>query len=90
MSISNNSQHIKVYFLLLPDVHLLDLFGPAHVFQEATLLGGNYEIIYIGISEMIQTSFALALSSIQNYKDIELSMGDILMIPGIATEALIF
>ena len=39
---------------------------------------------------MIQTSFALALSSIQNYKDIELSMGDILMIPGIATEALIF
>ena len=43
----------RVIFLLLPDVHLLDLAGPAQVFHTATRLGASYQLLFCAHQEAL-------------------------------------
>ena len=54
----------KIVFLLVPNVHLLDLAGPAQVFSTAASFGYPYELHYVAEQEKIEKSKRLALKAL--------------------------
>lgn len=72
----------RFVFLILPEVHLLDLAGPNQVISEAIDLGVDFEIAYCGIEREIQTSSNLGISNLKHFSEMELKAGDYLVIPG--------
>lgn len=72
----------KFVFLILPEVHLLDLAGPNQVISEAIDLGADFEIEYCGIEEEIKTSAHLGINNLNHFSKVELNAGDYVVIPG--------
>lgn len=52
-----------VAFLLAPNVHLLDLAGPAQVFSTAADLGLGYELTYVADAEEVPTAQGIPLKA---------------------------
>lgn len=65
---------MKVVFLATPEVHLLDLSGPAHIFYEAAEHQPDIELHYIhaGDAAEIKTSSGLHFSKLEHYKIFQL------------------
>ncbi|MBO1413080.1 GlxA family transcriptional regulator [Streptomyces sp. FH025] len=70
----------RVVFLLVPQLHLLDLAGPAQVFSTAADLGLGYEIGYVAEQEDVPTAQGLSLRAATEWP--RLSAGDLVMVPG--------
>ncbi|WP_026923901.1 GlxA family transcriptional regulator [Glycomyces arizonensis] len=70
----------RVVFLLLPQVHLLDLAGPAQVFSTASELGFGYESYYVAEHEDVPTAQGLSVRASTDWP--ELDVGDLLFVPG--------
>ncbi|WP_327066131.1 GlxA family transcriptional regulator [Kitasatospora sp. NBC_01302] len=70
----------KVVFLLAPQLHLLDLAGPAQVFSSAAELGHSYEIHFVGEQESIRTAQGLELRAATAWP--RLAVDDLVMVPG--------
>ncbi|MFB7619792.1 GlxA family transcriptional regulator [Kitasatospora sp. NPDC056181] len=70
----------RVVFLLVPQLHLLDLAGPAQVFSTAADHGLGYEIGYVAEQEDVPTAQGLALRASTTWP--ELTADDLLVIPG--------
>lgn len=76
----------QILFLVPPEVQLLDLAGPAHVFYEAGQYGASVSLHYIGISartEESTSSAGLTFSQIENFEVFELGEKDIVFVPGL-------
>jgi transcriptional regulator GlxA family with amidase domain len=74
----------KICFLLLPNVHLLDLSGPAQVFYEASNFGPQvYDIIFAGVRKQIHSEQGLLFSDLARMQDIVLNPGDFIFVPGV-------
>ncbi len=73
-----------VYFILLPQVHILDFAGPAHVFYEAGLLNCPYRLEYLSISQTVTTAQDLELKSLKDFCSADPGPEDIIFIPGIS------
>lgn len=69
-------------FVILPEVHLLDLAGPDQVIHEAIEFGANFKLVYAGIQDDINTSAGLALKKQTHYSKINYNDGDFIVIPG--------
>jgi transcriptional regulator GlxA family with amidase domain len=73
-----------ICFLILPNVHLMDLSGPAQVFYEASQMGSTrYRLIYGGLTKDVSSEQGLTLGNLQSYKSITLKPGDFIFVPGI-------
>ena len=72
----------KFVFLVLPELHILDLAGPDQAIHEAIDYGAPYETSYCGIGEKVVTTSGLAFGAVPHYSKISLQPGDFLMIPG--------
>lgn len=72
----------KFVFLVLPQVHLMDLAGPDQTIHEAIDFGADFEIAYCGIGEPVETSAGLGLKQQPHYSKVKLNEGDFLIIPG--------
>src|ERR1041384_7182491 len=72
----------KFLFLVLPEVHLLDLAGPNQVISEAIDLGADFEIEYCGIEEEILTSAHLGINKLNHFSKTTVNAGDYIVIPG--------
>ncbi len=73
-----------ICFLLLPNVHLLDLSGPAQVFYEASKVGPDvYKIVYAATQKQIISEQGLALGDLSLLRDITLKPGDFIFVPGV-------
>jgi transcriptional regulator GlxA family with amidase domain len=72
----------NIIFLILPNVHLLDLAGPDQVFHEAIDYGANIEIHYCSFEHHLQTSARLPFGTVKNYTDIPVKAGDYVIVPG--------
>lgn len=73
-----------VCFLLLPQVHLMDLSGPAQVFYEASQLGSRrFRLVYAAVEKSVRTEQGLLLSDLQSPASVMLKPGDFVFIPGI-------
>src|SRR5689334_22454896 len=78
------SRKKHVIFLLLPQVQLLDLGGPAQVFHTATRLGAEYNLIFCGAEEQITSAQGLLLGGLKPIT--ALPAADLVLIPGISSE----
>lgn len=72
----------KIIFLVLPNVHLLDLAGPDQVFLEANDHEANLSVEYCSISDKVFTSSQIGLLKLKKFNSVTLSKGDYVFIPG--------
>ncbi|MBB5874516.1 transcriptional regulator GlxA family with amidase domain [Allocatelliglobosispora scoriae] len=70
----------RVVFLLAPQVHLLDLAGPAQAFSSATDYGQDYTLHYVGEQEDVPTSQGVTLRARLDWPDLD--PDDLLVVPG--------
>ncbi|WP_327675625.1 GlxA family transcriptional regulator [Kitasatospora sp. NBC_00458] len=70
----------RVVFLLVPQLHLLDLAGPAQAFSTAADQGHGYEIGYVAEQEDVPTAQGLTLRAATEWPD--LTADDLLVVPG--------
>ncbi|MCM2419261.1 MULTISPECIES: GlxA family transcriptional regulator [unclassified Streptomyces] len=70
----------RVVFLLVPQLHLLDLAGPAQVFSTAADFGYGYETAYVAEQEDIPTAQGLPLRAATSWPD--LTPDDLVIVPG--------
>lgn len=76
----------QIFYLILPEVHILDLTGPIHVFYEAQEYGAALQQHYLcGFKDQVQqkSSAGLVFSNLSYYQDVTPKKGDYLLIPGI-------
>ena len=71
---------MKVVFLLVPRLHLLDLAGPAQVFSTAAGFGYPYELSYVAEQEEVPTAQGLRLRAETTWP--ELGSDDLILVPG--------
>jgi len=76
----------EVVFLLLPDVHVLDLSGPVQVFYEANGYGANYRLRYCATRPEVRTAQGLCFSGLQPLP--EVCGGTTVLVPGIDSATL--
>lgn len=72
----------RVIFVVLPQVHLLDLGGPVQVFQEANDYGAQLQLCFCAPERSLASSAGLSLGEIQPFETFELSTQDIVVIAG--------
>jgi transcriptional regulator GlxA family with amidase domain len=73
---------LKVYFFITPGIVLLDLAGVVQVFQECSMFGIDYELLFIGTSDNVQSSSGLGLSRIHSFNRYTPGSDDIIVISG--------
>ena len=69
-----------VVFLLVPQVHLLDLAGPAQVFATAAELGYGYELRYVAEQEDVPAAQGILLRAEVGWP--ALGPDDLILVPG--------
>ena len=70
----------SIVFLLVPQVHLLDLAGPAQVFSTAAAFGHPFELRYVAEQPEVMTAQGLALRACVDWPD--LGPDDLVVVPG--------
>ncbi|MET8350169.1 MULTISPECIES: GlxA family transcriptional regulator [unclassified Micromonospora] len=70
----------RVVFLLVPQLHLLDLAGPAQVFSSAADLGYDYRLHYVAEREQVPTVQGVPLVADTRWP--ELTPEDLVLVPG--------
>lgn len=73
---------VKFVFLLLPQLHILDLAGADQAIHEAIDFGADYTIHYCSIGKTVKTSSGLPLDDVPHFSLLDIDAGDFLMIPG--------
>jgi transcriptional regulator GlxA family with amidase domain len=72
----------KIIFLILPDIHLLDLAGPDQAFLEAIGCGADLTVEYCSIQKSVSTSSNLNISRLKKFSKVKINKGDYVFIPG--------
>jgi transcriptional regulator GlxA family with amidase domain len=70
----------QVVFLLVPQLHVLDLAGPAQVFSTAADLGYEYVLSYVAEREDVPTAQGVSLKARVVWPD--LAPEDLIVVPG--------
>lgn len=79
---------IKFAFLVLPQIHLMDLAGPDQTILEAMDYGAEFKIEYYGLGDGPQTTAGLNLGKTKPFKKAWLQAGDYLILPGSSVDFL--
>ena len=68
-----------------PNVHLLDVNGPAHIFYEARELGANVDLHFVSMSgaSEIKSSAGLFFSRLTHFDSFKLTKNDFVIVPGL-------
>lgn len=74
--------NIKFVFLLLPEIHLMDLAGPDQAIHEAIDYGADFEIEYCNLVNDISTTSGLPIGNVIHFSEVKINKGDFLFIPG--------
>jgi transcriptional regulator GlxA family with amidase domain len=70
----------RVVFMLVPQLHLLDLAGPAQVFSTAASFGHPYELRYVAEQPDVMTAQGLAVRAGVDWPDLQ--PDDLIVVPG--------
>ena len=70
----------RLVFLLVPQLHLLDLAGPAQVFSTAADLGYRYELHYVAEQPELPTAQGAVIQAALRWPD--LGPDDLIVVPG--------
>jgi transcriptional regulator GlxA family with amidase domain len=71
----------RVFFLVLPQVNLLDLAGPAQVFHVAAQLGMPYRLIFCAHRPEVCSAQGLVFAHLQPLEPVQ--PGDLVIVPGL-------
>jgi transcriptional regulator GlxA family with amidase domain len=71
----------RVLFLLLPEVQLLDLAGPAQVFAAATELGMPCKLVFCASHTQVRSAQGLAFAQLEPL--VSVTSDDLVMVPGL-------
>ena len=72
----------KFIFLILPNVHILDLAGPDQAIHEAIDFQADFEMEFCGIGKEVISTSGLPFGSVKHFSEVRYSKGDFLVIPG--------
>lgn len=72
----------NIIFLILPEIHLLDLAGPDQVFHEAIEYGADIKLDYCSFENHIATSTTIPFGKLKHFSKIKPQPGDYIFIPG--------
>nr|WP_298930071.1 helix-turn-helix domain-containing protein [uncultured Allomuricauda sp.] len=80
----NQNKH-RAFFLVPPEVQLLDMAGPAHLFYEANEYGAQIETHYLSLntSNKEVSSAGISLGNLEGFENFTLGIHDLLFIPGL-------
>ena len=80
-----NNTSYKAFFLIPPEVQLLDFAGPAHLFYEANEYGASITTHYLSLSQTKEevSCTGVSLGNLDSYMVHELGTHDLLFIPGL-------
>lgn len=73
---------MKIVFLILPQIHLLDLAGPDQVFYEAREMGADITIEYCSVEMPIASASGISLGRFRHFKEVHIYRDDYVIIPG--------
>lgn len=73
---------LKFVFLILPQIHLMDLAGPDQAILEAIGFGANFEIEYCSLGNNVVTTAGLPIANLKHFSEVHFNTGDFLIIPG--------
>jgi transcriptional regulator GlxA family with amidase domain len=76
----------RVLFLVLPQVNLLDLAGPAQVFHVAAKLGIPYKLLFCAHRPEVSSAQGLVFAHLQPLEPV--SMDDLVIVPGLQLDEL--
>jgi transcriptional regulator GlxA family with amidase domain len=79
----------KFVFLILPEIHLMDLAGPDQVILESIGYGADFGIEYCTTDRSVVSSAGLPLATTIHFTEVNFNKGDFLMIPGANVQYLI-
>jgi transcriptional regulator GlxA family with amidase domain len=79
----------KFTFLILPQIHILDLAGPDQAIHEAIDYKADFEIEYCGLNKRVATTSGMPIGHTKHFSKVKLRKGDFLLIPGSAYSYLI-
>lgn len=82
---SKQNMPVQFIFLVLPEMHLLDLAGPEQVVQSSIGYGAAFEIVYCGLYASAVTSSGLGISGLKKFSNIKYNPGDYLIVAGAYT-----
>lgn len=81
--------HTRIAFLILPQLHLIDLAGPLQVFHEAIEMGADLSIDYCSTGEELITPSQFPIGKLKHFTELKLVAGDYLFVPGSLTSYLV-
>jgi transcriptional regulator GlxA family with amidase domain len=76
----------QLFFLILPNVHALDLAGPVQVFHEANGFGGAYRLRYCGTAPKVRMAQGLCVADLEPLPRV--GPDDMVLVPGIESSTL--
>ncbi len=82
---------MNAVFMFPPEVHLLDITGPAHVFYKAACYGAEVTMIFSSIfkdENAGRSSCTLAFAELVPFDQLELQSGDLIFVPGLDSSLL--
>jgi transcriptional regulator GlxA family with amidase domain len=72
----------KFVFLVLPQIHLMDLAGPDQAILEAVGFGADFEIEYCNLESNVVSTAGLPIANLKHFSEVQFKKGDFLIIPG--------
>ena len=82
------AQKKNIAFFVPPQVHMLDLSGPAQAFHVAAQMSDRYKIRYCSFTPEVSDTTGLHLTRLEHYRQLNLQKGDYLFIPGFNSKLL--
>lgn len=83
---------MNAVFMFPPEVHLLDITGPAHVFYEALCYGADVTLRFSSLfkeESSGQSSCKLSFAALVPFDQLELKKGDFIFVPGLDSSLLL-
>lgn len=80
-----HSEIKNIYFVIAPQVHMLDITGPAQIFYEANEYGENLTLHFLSMSDATETSSSAGLyfSRLTPFNQCKPLAGDLIFVPGL-------
>jgi transcriptional regulator GlxA family with amidase domain len=72
----------KFTFLVLPQIHLMDLAGPDQAILESIDFGADFTIEYCQLENPVISSAGLPIGNLKHFSEVQFDAGDFLVIPG--------
>ncbi|MBW8244954.1 DJ-1/PfpI family protein [Muricauda oceani] len=87
----NYKTKFRVFFLIPPEVQLLDFAGPAQLFYEAKEYGADIDVHYLSLDKNLQqsSSAGISMGNLEFFERYRLNKEDLLFIPGLESHLLL-